>query len=87
MTEEFWKSFDTCFTEHLGGILNKDNQYRKAVAREKDLFERFRDSLTEVQKGQLDECYSAICDSSAVAEKIAYRRGAKDLLVYLFLDR
>lgn len=83
MGGDFWESFDTCFTERLGRILNQNDEYRQLVKREGDLFDRFREGLTEAQKGQLDECYSAVCDTSSFAEKIAYRHGAKDLAVYL----
>ena len=83
----YYRNHGFLVQEYSGRVLNKNDQYREVVAREKDLFERFRNGLTDAQKGQLDECYSAICDSSAVAEKIAYRCGAKDLVFYLFLDR
>lgn len=87
MKEDFWEEFDTCFTEHLGKILNRNDEYKKAVEQERRLFDHFRDSLTDEQKSQLDEYYYAICDSVSLAEKIAYRHGAKDLMIYLFLDK
>ena len=87
MKNTIFNFFEPCFTEYIGKVLNNNEEYRQAVEKEGILYERFKKHLTDEQKIILEECYSSISDSSAVAEKIVYQQGAKDLVAYLALEK
>lgn len=66
--------------ERLGEELQKDKQYKAAIAEEERLYEQLNSSLNEKQQNMLKDYFDASNTTSSQVESFVYKQGMKDLL-------
>lgn len=73
-----------CLTEtHLHKVLQENDEYRRAVEEEVELYEGFLANLSEWQKEEFEHFLVAANESAMICERLSYQQGMKDLMVLL----
>ena len=67
-------------SERLGEELQKDTQYKAAIAEEHRLYELLDSSLDEEQQNILKDYFNAVNATLSIVEGLTYKQGMKDLL-------
>lgn len=70
-------------SERLGEELEKNTQYKAAIAKEEALYESLSSCLSEEQQAILKNYFDAANATSYLVESIIYRLGMRDLLSLL----
>ena len=71
------------FMERLGKIYWRDDGYRAALEREKEVVERLKETLTEEQMAMVEQYHIAISATIGICELLAYKQGMKDMVSIL----
>lgn len=79
MEKNILEAFQHNIMERLGEIYWRDDGYRAALEREKELAGRLKESLTEEQMAMVEEYHTAISSTMGICELLAYRQGMKDM--------
>lgn len=81
MNDNFLEAItEELLSDRLGKELQKDEQYRAAIAEEERLFNLLNSSLNKEQQKTLKEYFDAASATESNIERLAYKHGMKDLL-------
>ena len=84
MKNEILEMVTQCLTEmRLHEILQENDEYRRVVEEEVELYEKFLANLSELQKEEFENFLVAANESVMVCEKLSYQQGMKDLMQIL----
>ena len=79
MEKNILKAFQPNIVERLGEVYWRDDGYRTAFEKEKELAERLRETFTGEQMDVVEEYYTAISSAMGICELLAYKQGMKDM--------
>ena len=71
---------DKDIVERLTYTQLRSTEYKNAYETVRKAYRRFVIELTEKQLNALDEYYSAVMETMAITEKLAYKRGIADFI-------
>ena len=79
MEKNILEAFQPNIVERLGEVYWRDNGYREAFEKEKELAERLKEIFTEEQMAMVEQYHPAISATMGICELLAYRQGMKDM--------
>ena len=79
MEKNILEAFQPNIVERLGEVYWRDNGYREAFEKEKELAERLKEIFTEEQMAMVEENNTDISSTMGICELLAYRQGMKDM--------
>ena len=79
MEKNILKAFQPNIVERLGEVYWRDDGYRAAFEKEKELANRVRETFSGEQMDIVKEYHSAISATMGICELLAYRQGMKDM--------
>lgn len=84
MKNEILEMVTQCLVEmRLHDLLQENDDYRRAVQEEVELYERFLGNLSEWQKEEFENFLTVSNESAVICEKLSYQQGMKDLMKLL----
>ena len=79
MEKNILKAFQPNIVERLGEVYWRDDGYRAAFEKEKEVAERLKETFTGEQMDVVEEYYTAISSAMGICELLAYKQGMKDM--------
>lgn len=79
MEKKILEAFQPNIIERLGKVYWRDNSYRAAFEKEKEVAKRLRETFTEEQMAMVEQYYTAISSTMGICELLAYKQGMKDM--------
>ena len=83
MEKNILEAFQPNIVERLGEVYWRDDGYRAAFEKEKELANRVRETFSGEQMDIVEEYHSAISATMGICELLAYRQGMKDMVSIL----
>lgn len=86
MKTEFLNDMQPNLTERLGRFYCQDCEYKEALKREDELFDRLEKSFSEDQMQIIRDYQNAVYATWGVCETIAYRQGMRDMAALIGIE-
>lgn len=65
--------------EHISDVLEQDEEFRAARQHEREIHDRFEQTLTSEQLKLFNDFISAASETNANVERVNYQQGMKDM--------
>lgn len=83
MEKNILEAFQPNIVERLGEVYWRDDGYRAAFEKEKELANRVRETFSGEQMDIVEQYHIAISATMGICELLAYRQGMKDMVSIL----
>lgn len=87
MEDNIYDDLEMIISDRISIAYNKSKQYQMAISKEKELYERLQNILTEQQQELLQQYFESVNATIAICEKVSYIQGIRDLMKFLFQDQ
>lgn len=86
MEDNIFDDLEMIMSDRISIAYSKSEQYQKAISKEKELYERLENILTEQQQELLQQYFESVSATTAICEKVSYVQGIRDFVKIIYQE-